>query len=467
MKVFRANKLAGGNANNGNNQDDAKLNQLLYASGAEYSAYMRTDDALGHDMLCHEGTRVALLDRIMAWSASRDPRHVFWLSGLAGTGKSTIARTEASRCADAQRLGAGFFFVRGGGDLASAGKLVTTVAVQLAAALPALKPLICAAPRAMPGADGTAPQVQWQRFVLQPLAKVRGSSGGGGVRRPFAPKPVDIVVDALDECDSERDTAAILRLLALGAAAEQSQWLRVLLTSRPETRICYGMQNIPQASLDQLILYETEPPIVDRDVSVYLADNLRRVGAVFLCDADWPSAKTLEELVTRAVSLFIWAATAYRFISRGKAFANDRLQDVLREVNDASTPQKSLDGIYMAVLDKAVNDDLSQQEQSELCAALHAVLGTIVVLAALINRRSLSHLAVISFDPVNKALLGLPSIIAIPDDIAQPLRLHHASFRDFITDVGQCSDVRFLVNGQWQHKLLAQRCLRLMSQHLR
>jgi chloramphenicol 3-O-phosphotransferase len=79
----------------------------------------------------------------MAEAVAHDSRHVFWLNGLAGTGKSTIARTIARICADHKRLGASFFFSLGGGALASARHFVTTVAVQLAAKVPALRLHIC------------------------------------------------------------------------------------------------------------------------------------------------------------------------------------------------------------------------------------------------------------------------------------------------------------------------------------
>jgi hypothetical protein len=244
------------------------------------------------------------------------------------------------------------------------------VAVQLAAALPALEPHICAATSAMCDADDTVLQVQWQRLVLQPLAEVRG-----GLRRLLPRKPVVIIVDVLDECDSERDTVAILGRLAFSASAEQAQWLRVLMTSRPKTRIRYGIQGISQACLDRLILHEVDAAFINQNISVNLADNLCRIGAELLYDADWPGAKTLDELVTQAGGLFIWAATDYRFISHGKAFAKDRLQDVLRGISDPSAPQLSLDSIYMAVLDRAGSEDLREQKQSQLCAILHAVLG--------------------------------------------------------------------------------------------
>ncbi len=67
----------------------------------------------------------------------------------------------------------------------------------------------------MSNVRAAALQEQWARLVLEPLAKVRG-----GLRRLYARKPVVIVVDALDECDSERDTAALLWLLAFIAASQ-------------------------------------------------------------------------------------------------------------------------------------------------------------------------------------------------------------------------------------------------------
>jgi hypothetical protein len=446
--------------------DDATLRSLPFVSGAEYMSSAAADGAFGAEALCHHDTCVALLDD-MAWSAAHDTRHVFWLNRLAGTGKSTIARTVARRCADAGRLGASFFFARGGGELARACKFATTVAVQLAAALPALKLHMNAAARAMSDVHAAAPHEQSERLVLQPLAKLSQSGGGSDGQRPLSPRDqIVVVVDALDECDDDGDVATILGLMALGATALGSSCLRVLLTSRPETPVRFGIQAIPPASRECLVMHDLNQRDVDRDISVYLTDSLRRVGTVFRYDRDWPGAETIERLVTQACGLFIWAATAYRFIARGKSSARDRLKDILSGISDESTPEKSLDGIYLTVLGKAIGDDLWSQAQMELIDALYAVLGTVAAVATPVNRHSLSILAEVSPDMVNKALQELHSIFAIPDDVHQPIRLHHASFREFVMDPYRCSDVCFLVDGSQRHKTLAERSLSLVAEHL-
>ena len=59
---------------------------------------------------CLRGTRTAILDEIELWIRDLyDPRTVYWLNGLAGTGKSTIAQTIAERTFADGRLGASFF----------------------------------------------------------------------------------------------------------------------------------------------------------------------------------------------------------------------------------------------------------------------------------------------------------------------------------------------------------------------
>lgn len=62
-------------------------------------------------MSCLKGTRVKLLNEIASWIADDDPglAPIYILDGVAGIGKSTIAKTVAEFAAGINVLGASFF----------------------------------------------------------------------------------------------------------------------------------------------------------------------------------------------------------------------------------------------------------------------------------------------------------------------------------------------------------------------
>lgn len=70
-----------------------------------------------HNPTCLQDTRVELLQQIAEWAHDPGAEAVFWLNGMAGTGKSTISRTVAHAFAGAGHLGASFFFKRGEADV--------------------------------------------------------------------------------------------------------------------------------------------------------------------------------------------------------------------------------------------------------------------------------------------------------------------------------------------------------------
>lgn len=102
------------------------LEQLPIAPGAELDSYIDQ-----HEDECLPGTRTELRRQIDEWAASPQGKCIFWLNGMAGTGKSTISRTVAKSFKQAKLLGASFFFKRGEGDRGNATKLFPTIARQL------------------------------------------------------------------------------------------------------------------------------------------------------------------------------------------------------------------------------------------------------------------------------------------------------------------------------------------------
>jgi hypothetical protein len=96
---------------------------------------------------CLEGTREQLISDIFTWFNNPDPsgKHVFWLNGLAGTGKSAVARTVADHAQEQGRLAATFFFSRSLVVTRAPSAIIPTIVYQLARHLKSIRPLICAA----------------------------------------------------------------------------------------------------------------------------------------------------------------------------------------------------------------------------------------------------------------------------------------------------------------------------------
>ncbi|KAJ7612228.1 hypothetical protein FB45DRAFT_693251, partial [Roridomyces roridus] len=63
---------------------------------------------------CTPETRKELLDKLEKWAVDKSPNTspIFWLSGMAGTGKSTVAYTLCKWLQGHKQFGASFFCSR-------------------------------------------------------------------------------------------------------------------------------------------------------------------------------------------------------------------------------------------------------------------------------------------------------------------------------------------------------------------
>src|ERR1700679_832214 len=97
---------------------------------------------------CLKGTRTEVLLQIEQWLVNEQDRRIFWLNGLAGTGKSTIAQTFAEICFADGKLGASFFCSRDFGDRSNLQAIFPTLAFQLAHRYPRFREQLLQALRA-------------------------------------------------------------------------------------------------------------------------------------------------------------------------------------------------------------------------------------------------------------------------------------------------------------------------------
>ncbi|KAK3613195.1 hypothetical protein LTR56_028022, partial [Elasticomyces elasticus] len=212
-----------------NLQITVDLTKLVTAKAAMYNSYVKGDSAQ-----CLEGTRTQLLDQIGAWTEDPASKCIFWLCGMAGTGKSTISRTLSHTLNKDCRLRASFFFKRGERERSNAGHFFPTIARQLATILPAIKAPIAQALDVDPQLCERNLQEQFENLIRQPLLQVtQGHTSSGLI----------IVIDALDECERSADIRTVLRLLAQ-LESIVTFGLRVFVTSRPELPIQLGFRKM-------------------------------------------------------------------------------------------------------------------------------------------------------------------------------------------------------------------------------
>lgn len=431
-------------------EQDRLLAKLASAEGATFSSRLRE-----HEPRCLPDTRTELLQQLLQWAEQKDATRIFWLKGMAGTGKSTIARTLAVTFDQMKWLGGSFLFSRGVRDLGDAAKFFTTLSVQLVHFLPDLKNLVCSAISEDHEISQKSLSDQWTQLVLRPLTKLDSSMSN--------PQNLVIVVDALDECDGDNDIRLILRLL-VQAEKLQNIKLRIILTSRPELPIRLGFQALPKITYKDLALQDVPRPVVQHDIAVFLKHALKKIGENSRLPSNWFTEQDILDLTEKADRLFIYAATACRFVGDPKWVPEDRLQMLLQKTKNTSvSPERELDQMYTTILQHSVVGECNGQEKDILCGRFIKIVGSIVTMFDTLSASSLGHLLSVPDRMIDVTLAALHSVLDIPEGREGIIRLLHPSFRDFLLDERRCMDRLFWVHDQTRHRDLAGRCLIVMS----
>jgi hypothetical protein len=406
-------------------------------------------DAPNVPNLCLEGTRKQLIADIFTWFNNPDPsgEHVFWLNGLAGTGKSAVARTIADRAQEEGYLAATFFFSRNSVVTRAPSAIIPTIVYQLACCLPSIRPLICAALEDKPLVRNLGVAAQ-AKTLLEPVSHTIISDG------PFL-----VVLDALDEChfeDGRQGGDAVPKLLE---KLRPLGHIKFLITSRVEAPIQRMFDNIR----NQVALHDMEEDIVQSDIQHYLEQSFTQLAHDRNLALPFPSASELNELVRRAGSLFVYAATVTKWISQPEAQPLQRLQEVLdKDEDEVPYQHKFLDDMYSEILLQAAKTSSNPRKHE---CALKNVISTVVLLQEPVPASALAILA--GEQTRTAALLPLLSAVLLVDEPAAPVRLFHPSFPEFILSEERCKDKRFLVMASEGHLCLATRCLEVMNTHLR
>ncbi|KAJ5225252.1 hypothetical protein N7468_006477 [Penicillium chermesinum] len=407
-----------------------------------------------HEDVCLPGTRTEVLHEIQNWATStQQERCIFWLCGVAGTGKSTISRSVAQIFTDGPAMGASFFFKRGETDRGNATRLFPTIAKQLATKIPGLLSYMTAAASDNPGIAERAMKVQFEKILIEPLKKLDAS---GTLKDTIS---VVLVVDALDECDGDKDIRWIIQLLPQLNKLRVIR-LRVFLTSRPELPLRLGFRDLAEEDHQDLILHEIPKPIISHDISLFLNYHIAEIRTERdqPLPMDWPGEAIMQRLVDLCVPLFIIAATICRVLRDEEWDPYESLPEILahQKTNDGD----KLDGTYLPVLNRILWG-VSGEHRQQVIEDFQQIVGTIIILETPLSVSSLSRLLntpSMTVRHIYFRLGQLHSVLRVPKDVNSPLRLFHLSFRDYLLDPKTKEKTPLSIDKKMSHHRLAIQC---------
>jgi len=273
----------------------------------------------------------------MQWAKDYQAQNVFWLNGLAGTGKSTIAQSFSEMVANEGLLGASFFCSRDYLDRKELKNIFPTLAYQLACYYPQFRGHIIADLKKDPILAHTSLISQLENLLVNPLF-------GKGIS-------CVIVIDALDECVDDQPASAVLSVL--GRFVKQLPLVKFFITGRPEPRIRTGFRLPLLEPITQIfLLHEVELSSVNDDIQLFLTQRLTAIAKqrsdLELPDP-WPHDSEIEALTKKLSGLFIFASTLVRFIESEHHEPNERLKPVLSN-STIYEGHAGIDSLYLQIL---------------------------------------------------------------------------------------------------------------------
>ena len=404
--------------------DQSLLNSIGHAKGAEYDHRGRSG--------CLQGTRVVLLHDIEEWAQDKNRPGIFWLNGLAGTGKSTIAQTVAERCDANGTLGASFFFP--GASDGYYGLIFPTLAYQLAHKYTPFRSALLRHLRSSRDIGYKPLNEQAEKLIIGPLQSVGDM--------------MVIVIDGLDECKDRESPRNILS--ELERIAKNFHTVKFFVTSRPEPGIKRHLSLGDTAECH--VIYDTVQDPIDEDIWVFLEHKLSRLAADRGEDG-WPTVVQLDLLRDRAALLFAYAVATVRFFE--DSWVEPRtIYDTIEESRDDTKYEGTVEGVHKGLsLDSLcistlkasfAGKDVSNtaMARSVLAAALSIPPSSSSAILTTVNDQANPYR---SIGEVTRVLESFHSLLDLPKGPDFPVRPFHRLLSHCLTDPSRCPDERFLM----------------------
>ena len=387
------------------------LNDIPYAFGARYA----------REEGCLLGTRESVLRDIcdVLNDPAEDAPQVCLLTGVAGSGKSAITHSIARLYEGQKRLGSSYCFSSTDVARRNSQCLFATIARDLADLDHQFKSALCEIVKDNKELrTSRAPLDQVEHLIIESSAYLDAMG------------PLVIVVDALDESRNAGDHGQLLYALSRCIIERKFPTnFRFLISARPENDILDAFPSGPQVVRKDL--GEIPEAVVDKDINRFIHHSLHQYAELELL---WPNQEWRQLLVRHSQQLFLWAATACRFIQGigGSGLClRKRVEIVLQSDNCGSI--RPLDELYQAILGELFPQDGGRERFRDVMA----------LLLALKEPLSLTSMSAL-FDPdedqhVQNLIEAMASLLDGALDNETPMRPAHMSFRDFLLDESRSS----------------------------
>ncbi|KAF8748415.1 Polysaccharide lyase family 8, N terminal alpha-helical domain [Rhizoctonia solani] len=379
---------------------DSRLEALSPAHAAAYNSSLSEEV---NRRSCTEGTRANILLELNEWSLDSSKPNIFWMNGMAGTGKTTIAYTFAQSLRARGTLGASFFARVRRMSVGTSGESSLQLRISLRSAR------LRSDRRAQCVGERSQYQVAIDRQNDERLV---------------------VVIDALDECSSADGVGIILDVLFRAAP---NLPVKFFVTSRPEPDIRLRVEAHSDQRRSMCVLHDIEQSLVKADIKLYLRDELPKSAV-----SD-PSDPTCEPL---------WQPVHICSHSRSL-------------ISKSGYQNADIDRLYTTILDAAIDDPEQEPEEQ---GHMRLMLWTAICTREPVNIDTLAALTGITATKADILLQPLYSVLHVSQGTNVVSTLH-ASFPDYMFD--EARSARFYCDEAKHSQLVSEHCFDIMKQQLR
>jgi hypothetical protein len=381
-----------------------------------------------HDqkLLCMKGTRQVLLDEIMDWSTRKlgqnNDSNTYWIYGLPGIGKTSLAHSICACLDDRKHLAGAFFCRRDDPDLSEYRNILPTLIYKFAISFPPFRSIVANRFR---NDSNLTPESMMYSFFLDSIRDLSCHPGNTFV----------FVIDALNECGGSRSRSRILKVLT--DAAAQAPWLKVIITSRPEADIQRFFDAPTKRAHAQYDL-ATDKSAID-DLRTFARYEFRLVAEAWDLSRSWPENSLFNKTISQANGLFVFIKTVVLSLENCRD-PTKALEAALQ--HSGGTALDSLYGLYSHILKAQVAPGDAEFQR---------VVGVLLATAPNQSLRdeAIAELARVGPNLVRKWVDDLSSLLYRDDGANGGICVRHLSIADFfISD--RCNNQVNLQDAQVQ-----------------